>query len=511
MAQPWEQLADLVACVYDRCALLEQPPETRLDGLSTLQKREQQWHNQALEIMDGGGVCGFTYLSHMLNLTTFETHCFRMTLAVELDSNLEGVYAKAQDGVCRLPTVTLCLDTFATAPQSRTKALTNWRSHRETLKLLFDQGLTVDSPQSALTVGLKLSPRIVDFILDPGTPNTALVGKINLDLTPTTMVIHQDLVENLHLFQQENPSLYHIHGDKGVGKQTLVRHSLSTQKKAPLVVEIPALLGIDEWNRAILQVCREVVLTGGVPVLSGCDVLAPMENQPPDGRLSAMLQQLSKCSDTVFFLSQCKWEQSWDATPFARVSLEIPIPDTQERMALFAHGFRNLPLAEDVQFEAVATKFTLTPAQIDGAVQEAKRHQGALTSQDIHGFCRNQLAHGMGKMATSIPAVYRWEDLILPPKQKKKLEYACAQVEYRHRVYHSWGFGSKRAYGRGLSVLFSGPPGTGKTMAAQVMANRLHLDLYKVDIAGVMSKYIGETEKQLGAVFDEAKKSQSIL
>jgi SpoVK/Ycf46/Vps4 family AAA+-type ATPase len=99
----------------------------------------------------------------------------------------------------------------------------------------------------------------------------------------------------------------------------------------------------------------------------------------------------------------------------------------------------------------------------------------------------------------------------LPPEQKERLRNACAQVEYRHRIYDQWGFGKKVAYGQGVSMLFSGPPGTGKTMAAQVIANRLQLELYKVDLSGVLSKYIGETEKQLGAVFDEVKKSQSIL
>ena len=96
-------------------------------------------------------------------------------------------------------------------------------------------------------------------------------------------------------------------------------------------------------------------------------------------------------------------------------------------------------------------------------------------------------------------------------RRKKMLKDACDQVIYHHQVYHRWGFEEKLAYGKGLSLLFYGPPGTGKTMGAQVIANVLNLELYKVDMAGVLSKYVGESEKKLGNIFEQAKKSQSIL
>ena len=95
--------------------------------------------------------------------------------------------------------------------------------------------------------------------------------------------------------------------------------------------------------------------------------------------------------------------------------------------------------------------------------------------------------------------------------QKKLLRQACSQISCRCQVYETWGFQNKMAYGRGVSMLFLGPPGTGKTMAAQVIANELHLELYKADLSGVLSKYIGETQKNLKEIFDEVQKSKSIL
>lgn len=95
--------------------------------------------------------------------------------------------------------------------------------------------------------------------------------------------------------------------------------------------------------------------------------------------------------------------------------------------------------------------------------------------------------------------------------QKDLLRQAGAQIAYRYRVFEEWGFGGKLPYGRGVSMLFAGPPGTGKTMAAQVLAKELNLELYKVDLSGVLSKYIGETQKNLRDIFDEVHKSRSIL
>ena len=106
---------------------------------------------------------------------------------------------------------------------------------------------------------------------------------------------------------------------------------------------------------------------------------------------------------------------------------------------------------------------------------------------------------------------YSWEDVVLPPAQKALMQQACRHIRYQHRVYQQWGFAEKFGYGKGLSVLFAGPPGTGKTMCAQVMARQLNMELYKINISQIVSKYIGETEKNLQAVFQEARRSNCIL
>lgn len=124
---------------------------------------------------------------------------------------------------------------------------------------------------------------------------------------------------------------------------------------------------------------------------------------------------------------------------------------------------------------------------------------------------RDSLPRHLDMLASRIGTVFAWDDLILPDVQKSLLRHICDRVRFDGKVYDDWGYGRVTPYGRGVRALFSGPPGTGKTMAAQVIAAELSMELYRVDLSATVSKYIGETEKNLDKVFVEAKKSGGIL
>ena len=114
-------------------------------------------------------------------------------------------------------------------------------------------------------------------------------------------------------------------------------------------------------------------------------------------------------------------------------------------------------------------------------------------------------------MARKVTPLYTWDDIILPADDLRQLQEICAQAKHRQQVFGEWGFGGKMSLGKGLSILFVGPSGTGKTMASEIIARELGLDLFKIDLAGVVSKYIGETEKNLSRIFEEAEQSNAIL
>ena len=125
--------------------------------------------------------------------------------------------------------------------------------------------------------------------------------------------------------------------------------------------------------------------------------------------------------------------------------------------------------------------------------------------------CRIQARPRLEGLAQRIEPFATWDDLVLPETQQNLLRQMAVHVRQRSKVYQSWGFASKSSRGLGISALFSGPSGTGKTMAGEVLANELRLDLYRIDLSQVVSKYIGETEKNLRRVFDAAEGGAAIL
>src|SRR5262249_31752160 len=134
-----------------------------------------------------------------------------------------------------------------------------------------------------------------------------------------------------------------------------------------------------------------------------------------------------------------------------------------------------------------------------------------VTMRDLSDACRLHSNQKLATLARKVTPKYEWQDIVLPADRLEQLREICNHVKYRDQVYGDWGFEHKLSLGKGLSVLFAGPSGTGKTMAAEIIAGELGLDLYKIDLSTVVSKYIGETEKNLSRIFTEAETSNSIL
>jgi SpoVK/Ycf46/Vps4 family AAA+-type ATPase len=172
--------------------------------------------------------------------------------------------------------------------------------------------------------------------------------------------------------------------------------------------------------------------------------------------------------------------------------------------------------------DALAGRFRLTPAQISEAVIVASRQAEwrvlrdngrapAPKLDDLFAAARAQSASDLARLAQKIEPRYTWADIVLPDDALAQLHEICQRVAHRQRVLRDWGFDHRLSLGKGVTALFAGPSGTGKTMAAEVVANALGLDLYKIDLSGVVSKYIGETEKNLDRVFTAAENANAVL
>ena len=144
-------------------------------------------------------------------------------------------------------------------------------------------------------------------------------------------------------------------------------------------------------------------------------------------------------------------------------------------------------------------------------LESLSQERGDVPEAALWEACRVQARPRLDNLAQRIEPAATWEDLVLPESQRRMLREIAAHVRQRTKVYEAWGFAAKGSRGLGISALFAGDSGTGKTMAAEVLANELRLDLYRIDLSQVVSKYIGETEKNLRRVFDAAEEGGAIL
>lgn len=208
--------------------------------------------------------------------------------------------------------------------------------------------------------------------------------------------------------------------------------------------------------------------------------------------------------------------------PVLTYGVEAPHPREQETLWLRALG----PSAEGLNgsLQSLVAHFRLSTPMLANAARQALAEAAPAAGEDgessegmsdlpsaLWRACRHQCRPRIDHLAQRIDSIAGWDDLVLPDAQKETLRDLVAQVRHRYQVYEDWGFAAKSSRGLGVSALFSGVSGTGKTLAAEVLARELDLDLYRIDLSSVISKYIGETEKNLRRVFDAAEHGGAVL
>jgi AAA+ superfamily predicted ATPase len=197
----------------------------------------------------------------------------------------------------------------------------------------------------------------------------------------------------------------------------------------------------------------------------------------------------------------------------ATLTIDVGRPTSDEQLAAWHHSLGSAGSRLNGQLDAVVAEFDFDIAAIERAGAEVvhRARQGSDLAEATWRACRVQSRADIEGLARRIVPSARWNDLVLPESQRQTLRQIAVHVRRRATVYSTWGFGARASRGLGLSALFCGPTGTGKTMAGEVLANELGLDLYHIDLSQVVSKYIGETEKNLGRVFDAAERGGGIL
>ncbi len=312
-------------------------------------------------------------------------------------------------------------------------------------------------------------------------------------------------------------------GNSGSGRQFVLRHLCKKMQTNLLVINMDLLYNEDNYENTARQIVTEMLLHQAELLLK----FSGRFNEKPDEMevkataivrvLINSIYELDLSNKSIFIASDNLYNYDLRSEKAHLMSLNFDIPKEKERQHIWETLSANYSFADRVDWGEYASKFRFTPGQIKDTLESAFINAAVGGATDgirtayLTQSCYQQSRSQLGRKSTKIEPQYAWEDLILPENPKEQLRNACNQIKYRQKVYGDWGFGEKLAYGKGLCMLFSGPPGTGKTMAAQVVAGELELELFKIDISQLVSKYIGETEKNIAEIFKEAQLSNAIL
>ena len=305
-----------------------------------------------------------------------------------------------------------------------------------------------------------------------------------------------------------------IQGPEGSGRRSLLEGAVAELDLRVLRVRCGDLPREPlELARVAQAIGREALLANAVLVLDQVDQLAADLETGRSDRAAVFDRAVIE----PFHGAIAAIAPRSDARPvrFGRgfVTVELGVPPEAVRASLWRRALGELATAEVA--DRAAARYPLTGGVIERAAESAKvaaQTRGTRVSpDDIHAGVRSTLDAKLSNLGVRLAWKQQWSDLVLPEDAMDEVREFIARVRHKRQVYDQWGFARKVAKGLGLSALFSGPPGTGKTMVAGLIAEELALDLYQIDLSRIVSKYVGETEKNLASLFDAAESGHAVL
>ncbi|WP_437275941.1 AAA family ATPase [Sorangium sp. So ce375] len=370
---------------------------------------------------------------------------------------------------------------------------------------------------------LSIDPRIAGFLfgddaLDarvaPYVRVTRPQGSLDALLMPAEL--KESLAGLVALEPRDGPSaIVTIAGPAGAGKRSLAAAICAASGRRLALVDTPALLAAGDDAVALLlpMILREAILADAA--LHWIDAGAALAS-PKTPAARALAGAIRAHAGLTFVSGAAPFAGALGSGDGRAAHVELQRPSAADQARLWARALGGDGV-ERVDLSALTSTFRLTGGQILEAAAAVKsqarlREPGARpTTADVAAACRSLHDQRIGSLARAIFPRHGWDDLVLPADKKALLRELCAQLRHRGRVLDEWGYERKLGLGKGLSALLSGPPGTGKTMAASVIAGELGVTLLHIDLSTVVSKYIGETEKHLAELFDSAEAANAAL
>jgi ATPase family associated with various cellular activities (AAA)/Winged helix domain, variant len=448
------------------------------------------------------------WLGRAFKLSSFERQVVLLCAAVELDAKVAALCATAHADPARgYATFSLALAALADP---------HWSALAPNAPLRWWRMLDVGSGAGLTLAPLRLDERILHFLtglqyLDERLASVVEPLAETVQLAPSQRVVAERLTS---LWARQRGGLPRptvtLSGTDHAAKRAVAAAGASALGLTPYLLSARLLPTRPSELASLTRLCeREVVLARCALVLD-CEDL----DSADDARRGAVNWLIDRFRGPAIVIGREPIHEPSRRRP--AVGLDVARPTSGEQHALWQVALGDLGSRLNGEVKALASQFDLGAPAIQAASSDALARVAGAPGPDVvtdlvWDACRVQARPGLDNLAQRIEPRAQWADLILPAAQLQLLHELAGQVRQRALVYDEWGFANTGQRGLGISALFAGSSGTGKTMAAEVLGHALRLDLYRIDLSAVVSKYIGETEKNLRRVFDAAEAGGAIL
>jgi SpoVK/Ycf46/Vps4 family AAA+-type ATPase len=436
----------------------------------------------------------------LFNLSPLEVDAVLIAMAPELDVKYGKLFAYLQNDVTKKkPTIDLILTLVCKSKEERIDA----RKHFSNTSSLINNSILhlEDADAPLIERNVKLDDRILGFLLGSDEMDSKIAAFASLrkpaagSEESTFSESNMELLSRLNELCLSSTPVLILQGSHDVLE---IAEALCQKATISLLVADLERMGAEDLENKTGLLFREARLQRASVYLDKFDAAS-------DETRRAVLREAEGFQGLIFVPSKTE-------PVLKRKAIKVAIPDPSQVSR--ANLWKSL-LGEFDGNDELATKFKFGRKRISAAIESAKNRallrnptSPRLTLDDLYEGCKSQTSSI--PLTTKIIPRYTWEDIVLPTDKKEQLREICNYVKNHATVFETWGF-NKHSLGKGLNIMFSGPSGTGKTMAAEIVAHELKLDMYKIDLSMVVSKYIGETEKNLNRIFKDAEDSNAIL
>jgi hypothetical protein len=455
---------------------------------------------------DAAAEAPFVRLASIFRLSPFELDILLLCAGVELDAEFPPLFAAAQnDDRLRRPTFQLLLKLL---PEAHWSALLPYAPLRH-WKLI---GL--DASESLTSTSLRIEEPVLHYLVGLSCLDERLDGLVELIDPPRILPSsYRETAEKLAGLCGSAPAttVVHLQGTATRAKRSVAAAACAAAGLRLGVIRMPQFRSALEREPQLREPLIRVL--GRDAALGGFALLIDAEDAAAPADLEAAAQLADRFPGFVMLCGSGRFELHTRSV----VSGRVDRPAAADQRALWKYALGESGGSLEAEIDRVSTQYAFEPETILKAGRQIREHLdghgcGALPPGELlQQVCRSDSRPDLDALAQRVETHAGWNAIVLPEGNLETLHAIAAQVRQQGKVLHRWGFASQTSRGLGISALFHGASGTGKTLAAEVLAHELGLDLFRIDLSQVVSKYIGETEKNLRAVFDAASHCGAVL